>query len=119
MTPVVARRSLDYRPQRGEAGKIVVEIGRPARDPKGPDWYCPYRIAGPGHERTFAAFGVDPMQALILSLAGVSSEVTLWGEKEPGLTWLGQRDLGLAVHRMLVGVRGRARRGAKRRPKRT
>lgn len=107
MTPVVARRSLDYRPKRGPGGKVTVEIGRPARDPGGADWYCPWRIAGLGHERRFAAFGVDQMQALILCLAGVSSEVTLWGEKDPDLMWMGSRHLGLDVHWMLTDARGR------------
>ena len=115
MTQVIARRSLDYRPKRRPAEKVIVEIGRPSRDPEGPDWYCPYRIAGFGGERVFPVFGVDPLQALILSLAGLSAEMTLWGRKDSALRWLGARHLGLEVHRILRFQRDRIRRAVKRR----
>src|SRR5262249_50722945 len=103
MTTVVARRSLEYCPSRGSKDRLVVEVGRPARDRASEygDWYCPYRIRGLGRERVFPVFGVDPMQALILALAGLSAEITRWGRKDGALRWLGGRQLALDVHRIL------------------
>jgi hypothetical protein len=98
MTSVVARRTLDYRPDGGPSRKVRVDVGQPARASMGHDWYCPYRIVGLGKNGIRRAYGVDALQALILALASLSRELTEQGKNEPALTWLGDRWLGLKVH---------------------
>jgi hypothetical protein len=108
---------LDYKTG-GRSRQILVEVGRPRRGRKGYDWYCPDRITGNGRPRIFRAHGVDALQALILSLAGLSKEITDWGKRDVALTWLGDRWLGLTVHAVFRAEAQRAldetkRRGAK------
>ena len=114
MTTVIARRVFDYKTN-GRKRRVLVEVGRPRRDPKGPDWYCPYRITGVRKPRIFGAYGIDEMQALILCLAALSQEITEWGKRDPALTWFGDRFLGLYVHAVLRAEGQRTLDEAKRR----
>lgn len=113
MTRVVARRTLQQRRPTGRPRDIIVEVGTPARDPLGPDWYCPFRVTGLGRARVVRVLGVDQMQALILCLAKLSADLTARGPKD-GLRWLGSRSLHLHVHHILrqstADVRRRLRR---------
>jgi len=103
MTPVIARRTLDYRPKKGRSRVVLLEVGRPARDPRDPaGWYCPYRISGVGRTRKFVIEGGDSLQALILALAALSKDIMGWNNRERALSWDGDRHwLGLQVHRAL------------------
>src|SRR4051812_13579392 len=94
MTSVVARRILERQGRAGATSEIVIEIGKPARD-RAPDghWYCPYRIIRVERTRVVPIFGIDSMQALIMALALLSTEVAIHGEKE-GWRWLGGSQLG-------------------------
>jgi hypothetical protein len=103
MTPVIARRTLDYHPQKGRSRVVLLEVGRPARDPKDAGgWYCPYRVSGVGRARRFVIEGGDSLQALILALAALSMDITGWNTREKVLSWHGDRRwLGLQVYRAL------------------
>lgn len=72
---VVATRELDFVRPSGEVELALVMVGEPVQpDDNGP-WYCPYQVRTPTFERSFAIAGEDSMQALILTLHILSSEL--------------------------------------------
>ena len=75
---VIASRTL------GEVGvpksKIVVSIGAPRSHPQH-DWDCPFLIEGLGVSNIQHAYGVDAMQALIISLQGIRASIEKSGRK--------------------------------------
>lgn len=76
---------------------IIVKILRPKPDPlPGGDWGCEFCIEGipntPDIKRT--TFGIDPMQAAILTLQRVRAELRLLAADGLELRWLGMTDLG-------------------------
>lgn len=68
---VIATRTL--RDEDDPKAKVVVSIGIPRPDPlaKYGGWECPFLIDGVGESKVQLAFGVDAMQALIQTLAGI------------------------------------------------
>ena len=69
---------------------VVVQMGKPQPlpDTLGKGHYCPYRISGPGVERTFYAAGVDAFQALELGLKMVGADLAALNTKLDGqLRW--------------------------------
>jgi hypothetical protein len=83
----------------GARTPVVVRIGKPLPDPlPGGDWFCPGQILGLGDEAVRASFGIDSLQAFLLSVYGI--RLTLRERAEAAsvtLDWLGQPDLGLKV----------------------
>ena len=72
---VVASRQLDFVRQSGATEVAVVSLGEPVRPDESGPWLCPYQVCAPSFERTFAIAGEDSMQALILALHVISSEL--------------------------------------------
>jgi hypothetical protein len=81
---VIARR--DLAKGRSTKPSVTVQIGRPRRDPDGPDWLCPYRILGGEDDSVRAAYGVDAVQALHLAENAVAARL----DAHPRLRWLGR-----------------------------
>jgi hypothetical protein len=76
---------------------VFVRIRRPDRDPlPGGDWRCCFSIDGlPDREPVEkASFGVDPMQAAIMTLHHVRLELRLLQADGLDLRWLGMSELG-------------------------
>ncbi len=70
--------------------KILVVVGQPQRSPDGDDFYCPYKISGVGREKVRCGFGVDSLQALVLTLQVIEVHLdTSAGKRAGALTWLG------------------------------
>ncbi|MGY2082518.1 DUF6968 family protein [Blastococcus sp. SYSU DS0539] len=96
---VVAERRLDAVAADGSRTPVSVRIGAPVPDPlPGGDWCCPHRIDGLGDDAVRVAFGVDSLQALLLSVH--SLRLTLAQRAEAAgvaLDWLGLPELGLTV----------------------
>ena len=106
MTEVIAWR--DYLIERDSAHITVrAEIGKPApwRDR---DWYCPFTITGAGDKRTSNAFGVDPVQALLLAFSAL--HVTLEYRAKGGTLTYVDGAPGTGIR--LVGVNDREDDGA-------
>ncbi|TQM81217.1 hypothetical protein FHX81_3579 [Saccharothrix saharensis] len=98
--PVVAERRVDRVAPDGSRAPVVVRFGRPHPDPLSPngDWCCPHQVLGLGDEAVGAAFGVDSLQALLLSVHRVRLELAARAERASvKLDWLGLPDLGLTV----------------------
>jgi hypothetical protein len=58
------------------------------------DWVCPHQITGIGDESVQATYGVDSLQALLLSVYAVRIKLA---ESGSTLDWLGMPELGLTV----------------------
>jgi len=74
---VIAESYLTYAPSQGAPQAVTVRIGRPVPDVSAPHetWLCPYQVEGIGDGRTLAMFGVDAMQALILTIHTIPAEL--------------------------------------------
>jgi hypothetical protein len=97
---IVAERHLEAVAADGTRAPVVVKIGRPRPDTlsSNGDWCCPHQIVGLGEERVGASFGVDSLQALLLSVHGLQLKLSQRAEAASvGLDWLGFPDLGLKV----------------------
>jgi hypothetical protein len=69
---VVASRSLTLRQREGN---VAVEIRIFAPQPDQAHWSCAYEIDWPEGTRKFATSGIDSIQALILALNMIGSEI--------------------------------------------
>jgi len=94
---IIAERHFESIDESGVEREVVVRIGKPVPDDnEGGDWYCPFQITGFGDDKISAAFGVESMQALLLSLQKVAAELNYYQKVQKcKLTWLDQPDLGL------------------------
>ncbi|MEV0616834.1 hypothetical protein AB0I81_26185 [Nonomuraea sp. NPDC050404] len=97
---IVAERQVEAIAAGGARTPVTIRFGRPRPDELSTtgDWCCPHQILGLGDDGVDAAFGVDSLQALMLSVYTV--RLTLAERAEAGsvrLDWLGQPDLGLKV----------------------
>ena len=82
MTEVIARREFQFTGPEGQV-KVVASIGRPAvmPDAQHGDWYCPWQIDGPDRGRQLYGAGVDTMQALLLALSGMRTDLEMIARK--------------------------------------
>ncbi|PSL54206.1 hypothetical protein B0I31_107263 [Saccharothrix carnea] len=97
---VVADRRVEAVAGDGTRAPVVIRIGTPHPDPLSPngDWCCPHQVVGLGDEAVGASFGVDSLQALLLSVYRVKLDLAARAEAAGvELDWLGQPDLGLNV----------------------
>ncbi|WP_407676264.1 DUF6968 family protein [Plantactinospora alkalitolerans] len=96
---IVAERQVDAIAEDGSRTPVVLRIGNPLPDAlPGGDWYCPHQILGLGDEAVRASFGVDSLQALLLSVYALRLKLAERAETASvRLDWLGQPDLGLTV----------------------
>jgi len=109
---ILASRVLDLKD--GRVVKVV--MGMPQRFPDGnDDYFCAFRITGMGDERIRYGAGVDPFQAVWLTLQMIGSFLYTSDESKGGtLTWLGQSNLGFPVPELISDVipNGRSSPGA-------
>jgi hypothetical protein len=87
---------------------VRILIGKPEKLPESDDWYCPRQAVGVGSGKVKCAYGVDPMQALVLSLQMLGAELYCSPEYETGrLNWecgAVKGDLGLPVPEIVRDV---------------
>ncbi|GGU54103.1 DUF6968 family protein [Lentzea flava] len=93
---VVAERQIEGVAPDGSHFEVVIRFGAPRPDPLSGngDWVCPHQIAGLGDDSVGAAYGVDSLQALLLSVYAVRVKLA---ESGGTLDWLGMPELGLTV----------------------
>ncbi|WP_199439888.1 DUF6968 family protein [Umezawaea beigongshangensis] len=97
---VVAERQLASVTVDGAQTPVVIRVGTPRPDPRSTSgaWCCPHQITGLGDEAVRACYGVDSVQALLLSAYGLRMELSARAaEAGTLLNWLGMSDLGLKV----------------------
>ena len=88
---VIAERTFE---SGSPAKQVELRIGAPRPRPEG-DWYCPFQIVGLDEGTVKEAYGVDPLQALLLCVEMVKVHIEELDQRHE-LCWLGQRDLGLS-----------------------
>jgi len=93
MSEPIARREFEFNGRDGPV-KVVASIGTPAVMPDDPhqEWYCPWLIEGPDKTRSSDGVGVDTMQALLLALSGMRTDLEMIARKGK-LTFLAGEDL--------------------------
>ncbi|NGY66065.1 hypothetical protein G7043_44985 [Lentzea sp. NEAU-D13] len=93
---IVAQRQLEGVAPDGSRFDVVIRFGAPRPDPLSGngDWECPHQIVGLGDDSVGAAFGVDSLQALLLSVYAVRIKLA---ESDITVNWLGMPELGLTV----------------------
>jgi hypothetical protein len=93
---IVAQRQLEGVAPDGSRIEVVIRFGAPRPDPLSGngDWECPHQIVGLGDDSVGAAFGVDSLQALLLSVYSVRIKLA---ESDITVNWLGMPELGLTV----------------------
>jgi len=103
---VLARRILDSRDGRA----VEVVMGIPQRFPDGhDDYFCAFQVIGMGDERIRYGAGVDPFQAVWLTLQMIGGFLYTSAEAKGGtLTWLGQANLGFPVSESISDLVPRA-----------
>jgi hypothetical protein len=95
MGEVFATRELELQHSGGQKTAVTVGIYQP-REVEG-EWQCDYETRGLGKPRRRFAAGIDAMQALMLALRAVASDLATCDEGIAGrLRWLDQSDLGFA-----------------------
>jgi hypothetical protein len=95
---IIARRELSL----SGGGPVMIEIGIPFEvESEHTEFWCPYRITGIGSGRVRAAIGLDAVQALMLALQVIGSDLYACDEYRTGrLRWFANdwsRSLGLPV----------------------
>jgi hypothetical protein len=80
---------------------VEVEIGKPEPSPfAAGEFICAFRISEGGNTKLESTFGIDEMQALLLALSAVKSQLSLLNQNLNGsLRWLGDEngDLGFSL----------------------
>ncbi|GAA2677940.1 DUF6968 family protein [Nonomuraea recticatena] len=97
---VMAERQVEAVAADGARTRVTVRFGRPCPDALSEhgDWCCPHQILGLGEEGVGAAFGVDSLQALLLSVYKARLELEERARAASvRLDWLGLPDIGLTV----------------------
>jgi hypothetical protein len=92
-TTSIASRTVSYEGSDGTRHDIGVEVGAPAlvsRD----TWECTFQVTGFGTPILHATYGIDAMQALILALHTIPTELCALA-REDGGQYLDESDLGL------------------------
>jgi hypothetical protein len=95
---IIARRELSL----SGGGHVLIEIGIPFEVKfEHPEYWCPYRITGIGSGRVRRTVGIDAVQALMLALQIIGSDLYACEEYKTGrLRWVTNdwsRSLGLPV----------------------
>jgi hypothetical protein len=100
---VAVRRFRQARTRRA----VTIRIGQPRRS--GRDWFAPVEIRGLGPPQTDRIYGIDALQAFLLSVEFLRIRLST---VEPPLTWLGGApgDLGLPTQLPHFGVPDLSRR---------
>jgi hypothetical protein len=93
---IVAERQIEGVAPDGSPFEVVIRFGAPRPDPLSGngDWECPHQIVGLDDDTVQAAYGVDSVQALLLSIYAVRIKLA---ESGSTLDWLGMPELGLTV----------------------
>lgn len=94
---VVTERQLEAVASDGARTPVVLRTGTPLPDPvAGGDWYCPFQMVGLGEDAVEVTFGIDSLQAFLLSLHRARHLLRQRAEAASvRLDWLGQGELGL------------------------
>jgi hypothetical protein len=81
---IIATRALTFARHNGGVESVTVSIGAPIQD-REDAWLCPYLIEAESFRKAFRMAGGDSMQALILTLTIISTELEYLAKKHDGV----------------------------------
>jgi hypothetical protein len=81
---VIASRDLSFNYNDGRTEIACLKVGKPVEDTENESWYCSYEISTESYKKVFAMVGIDPLQALELTMKTLSVEVEYWGKSKKG-----------------------------------
>ncbi|MBU1191970.1 MAG: hypothetical protein KKE76_09675 [Gammaproteobacteria bacterium] len=81
---VIAIRELEFRANDGTVEKAILKVGRPFEDKEGLSWCCPYELSTKSRKKVFGMHGIDPLQALDLTMKTLRTEVEYWERTQKG-----------------------------------
>lgn len=97
LNEVFVERELESRDINGDSGYVKLQIGKPQlleEKNTARMWRCLRQIVGIGEQKVRASYGMDSLQALLLSIESAEIELEVLGKQEGKiLTWLGGNDL--------------------------
>jgi len=101
---VIATRKLELLGHGGNsAGPIFITIFRPEELPSSAGFSCSYSVRGLSTELSKECRGDDPVQALLLALTKIGTDLYTSPEAIAGrLRWLGDGNLGFPVFTVLA-----------------
>lgn len=95
MGEVIALRDLEFVHEHGQKEAVCVSIGKPIFSDDQQQWWCLYEIKANTFAKQFRAGGGDSMQALMLALYIIASELDALGRLHKGkFTYFDEGDLG-------------------------
>ncbi|HUO98666.1 MAG TPA: hypothetical protein VMU01_08345 [Rhizomicrobium sp.] len=99
--PIVARREFELE----SGGTVTAFLGQPYPVDDGGTYFCPYQIDGIGSRVIRRAGGVDAVQALLLALQMMATDLYCSDAGRQGkLRWLGKRNLGFPVPKSIADL---------------
>lgn len=81
---VIATREMEFHGEDGKVEKAFLKVGRPFEDAEGLSWVCPYELSTANRKKVFGAHGIDPLQALDLTMKTLRVEVEYWERTQKG-----------------------------------
>ena len=81
---VIASRELEFHAEDGTVEEAILKVGRPFEDSEGLSWVCPYELSTKNRRKLFGMHGIDPLQALSLTLKTLRTEVEYWERTQRG-----------------------------------
>ena len=98
---VIAARTLKLQNDEGASSEVSVLLGKPQPTPDQRDYYCPYQIKGAGSEKVKCSYGIDAVQALLLTLSILSVQLEVLNKETGGrLSWEGDENGGFGFPEM-------------------
>lgn len=93
---VIATREIEFVRRNGEKETVQISIGRPVAGQDEHEWHCPYLIQAKSFKHQFRMVGADSLQALVLTMTIIATELESLAKKHNGLfTQYGELELGL------------------------
>ncbi len=81
---VIATREMEFHTDDGKIEKAILKVGRPFEDKEVLSWCCPYELSTEKRKKVFGMHGIDPLQALNLTMKTLRTEVEYWERTQKG-----------------------------------
>lgn len=81
---VIAIRKMKFISDDGRKEKAFLKVGKPYEYNEDLDWCCPYELSTESSKKVFGMIGIDPLQALELTMKTLKVEIEFWEKNQKG-----------------------------------
>jgi len=81
---VIAIREMEFVAEYGNKEKAFLKVGRPYEYSEDLNWCCPYELSTESRKIVFGMIGIDPLQALELTMKTLPVEIEFWEKTQKG-----------------------------------